>query len=51
MRGGLFGSEWNYDFMVGYSRLDQTASVSGYLYQPGPGRRVRSVVPQLGQRA
>jgi iron complex outermembrane recepter protein len=34
-RGGLFGSEWNYDFMVGYSRLDQTASVSGYLYQPG----------------
>jgi outer membrane receptor protein involved in Fe transport len=34
LRGGLFGSEWNYDFMVGYSRLDQTASVSGYLYQP-----------------
>ena len=34
MRGGLFGSEWNYDFMVGYSRLDQLASVSGYLYQP-----------------
>ena len=35
LRGPLFGSEWNYDFMVGYSRLDQTASVSGYLYQPG----------------
>ena len=35
VRGPLFGSEWNYDFMVGYSRLDQTASVSGYLYQPG----------------
>ncbi|MES1262740.1 MAG: TonB-dependent receptor plug domain-containing protein, partial [Peristeroidobacter soli] len=35
MRGGLFGSEWNYDLMVGYSRLDQLASVSGYLYQPG----------------
>jgi outer membrane receptor protein involved in Fe transport len=34
-RGGLFGTEWNYDAMVGYSRLDQTASVSGYLYQPG----------------
>jgi len=34
-RGPLFGSEWNYDFLVGYSRLDQTASVSGYLYQPG----------------
>ncbi|HYJ40766.1 MAG TPA: TonB-dependent receptor [Steroidobacteraceae bacterium] len=34
-RGGLFGSEWNYDFLVGYSRLDQAASVSGYLYQPG----------------
>jgi iron complex outermembrane recepter protein len=33
-RGPLFGSEWNYDFMVGYSRLDQTNSVSGYLYQP-----------------
>ena len=33
-RGPLFGSEWNYDFLVGYSRLDQTASVSGYLYQP-----------------
>ncbi len=35
LRGPLFGSEWNYDFMVGYSRLDQTNSVSGYLYQPG----------------
>ena len=35
VRGPLFGSEWNYDFMVGYSRLDQTNSVSGYLYQPG----------------
>jgi outer membrane receptor protein involved in Fe transport len=35
LRGPLFGSEWNYDFLVGYSRLDQTASVSGYLYQPG----------------
>ncbi len=35
VRGPLFGSEWNYDAMVGYSRLDQTASVSGYLYQPG----------------
>lgn len=35
VRGPLMGSEWNYDFMVGYSRLDQTASVSGYLYQPG----------------
>ena len=34
-RGPLFGSEWNYDFLVGYSRLDQTNSVSGYLYQPG----------------
>jgi outer membrane receptor protein involved in Fe transport len=35
LRGPLFGSEWNYDFMVGYSRLDQANSVSGYLYQPG----------------
>ncbi len=35
VRGPLFGSEWNYDLMLGYSRLDQTASVSGYLYQPG----------------
>jgi len=34
-RGPLFGSEWNYDALVGYSRLDQTNSVSGYLYQPG----------------
>ena len=23
VRGPLFGSEWNYDFLVGYSRLDQ----------------------------
>ena len=37
MRGPLFGSEWNYDLMVGYSRLDQLNSVSGYLYQPGLG--------------
>ena len=35
MRGPLFGTEWNYDLMVGYSRLDQLNSVSGYLYQPG----------------
>jgi iron complex outermembrane recepter protein len=34
LKGGLFGTEWNWDLMVGYSRLDQTASVSGYLYQP-----------------
>jgi iron complex outermembrane receptor protein len=34
-RGPLLGSEWNYDLMLGYSRLDQTNSVSGYLYQPG----------------
>ena len=34
LRGALFGSEWNYDAMVGYSRLDQNNSVSGYLYQP-----------------
>jgi outer membrane receptor protein involved in Fe transport len=34
-RGALFGSEWNYDLMFGYSRLDQMNSVSGYLYQPG----------------
>ena len=44
-RGPLFGSEWNYDFLVGYSRLDQTDSVSGYLYQPGSRGRVRPVVP------
>ena len=37
MRGPLLGSEWNYDLMVGYSRLDQLNSVSGYLYQPGLG--------------
>jgi iron complex outermembrane recepter protein len=35
VRGPLLGSEWNYDAMVGYSRLDQANSVSGYLYQPG----------------
>jgi outer membrane receptor protein involved in Fe transport len=35
LRGPLFGSEWNYDLLVGYSRLDQLNSVSGYLYQPG----------------
>ena len=35
VRGPLFGTEWNYDAMVGYSRLDQANSVSGYLYQPG----------------
>ena len=35
LRGPLMGSEWNYDLMVGYSRLDQLNSVSGYLYQPG----------------
>jgi iron complex outermembrane receptor protein len=34
-RGPLFGTEWNYDFVMGYSRLDQLNSVSGYLYQPG----------------
>jgi iron complex outermembrane receptor protein len=34
IRGPLFGSEWNYDLMAGYSRLDQSNSVSGYLYQP-----------------
>ncbi len=34
-RGPLFGSEWNYDVLVGYSRLDQINSVFGYLYQPG----------------
>jgi len=37
IRGALFGTEWNYDLMVGYSRLDQLNSVSGYLYQPGLG--------------
>jgi len=35
VRGALASTEWNYDLMVGYSRLDQLNSVSGYLYQPG----------------
>lgn len=35
MRGPLFGTEWNYDVMAGYSRIDQVNSVFGYLYQPG----------------
>jgi iron complex outermembrane recepter protein len=34
VRGGFGDSGWNWDFGVGYSRLDQDQAVNGYLFQP-----------------
>ncbi len=34
-KGAVASTSWNWDLNVGYSRLDQSQEVSGYLYQPG----------------